>query len=50
MTHDCRSVVKHVLKCYDIFFDVHSNKMTVGRGMLYNLARFQLSACFLSDL
>ena len=23
MTYDCRSVLKHVLKCYDIFFDVH---------------------------
>ena len=25
MTYDCRSVLKHVLKCYDIFSDVHNN-------------------------
>ena len=26
MTYDCRSVLKHVLKCYDIFPDVHNNR------------------------
>ena len=26
MTYDCRSVLKHVLKCYDIFSDVHNNR------------------------
>ena len=25
-TYDCRSVLKHVLKCYDIFSDVHNNR------------------------
>ena len=25
MTYDCRSVLKHVLKCYDIFSAVHNN-------------------------
>ena len=24
MTYDCRSILKHVLKCYDIFSDVHN--------------------------
>ena len=26
MTYDCRSVLKPVLKCYDIFSDVHNNR------------------------
>ena len=26
MTYDCRSVLKHVLKCYDIFSGVHNNR------------------------
>ena len=26
MTYDCRRVLKHVLKCYDIFADVHNNR------------------------
>ena len=26
MTYDCPSVVKHVLRCYDIFSDVHDNR------------------------
>ena len=26
MTYDCRSVFKRVLKCYDIFSDVHNNR------------------------
>ena len=26
ITYNCRSVLKHVLKCYDIFSDVHVNR------------------------
>ena len=29
VTYDCRSVLKHVLKCYDIFSDVHDNRKRV---------------------
>ena len=27
--YDCRSVLKHVLKSYDNFFDVHNSRKTV---------------------
>ena len=34
MTYDCRSVLKRVLKCYDIFSDVHYNRK--GRFTRYD--------------
>ena len=36
MTYDCRSVLKHVLKCYDIFSDVHNNRKSC-RGPVVSL-------------
>ena len=33
MTYDCRSVLKHVLKFYDIFSDVHNNRK-LCRGLV----------------
>ena len=26
MTYDCRSILKHILKCNNIFSDVHHNR------------------------
>ena len=37
MTHDCSSVLKHVLKCYDIFSDVHDNRKSC-RGPIVSLS------------
>ena len=37
-TYDCRSVLKHVLKCYDIFSDVHNNRKSCAKGTNGNLA------------
>ena len=37
MTYDCRSVLKHVLKCYDIFSDVHNNRKSC-RGPVVGLS------------
>ena len=42
MTYDCRSVLKHVLKCYDIFSDVHNNRKSC-RGPVVSRCRMQQS-------
>ena len=34
MTYDCRSVLKHVLKCCDIFFDVQNNRKSCRRPVV----------------
>ena len=34
MTYDCRSVLKHVLKCYDIFSDVNNNRKSCRRPVV----------------
>ena len=40
MTYDCRSVLKHVLKCYDIFADVHNNRKSC-RGPVVSRCRMR---------
>ena len=35
MTYDCRSVLKHVLKCYDIFSDVRNNRKSCRNPLLH---------------
>ena len=40
MTYDCRSVLKHVLKCYDIFSDVHNNRKSC-RGPVVSRCRMR---------
>ena len=42
MTYDCRSVLKHVLKCYDIFSDVHNNRKSC-RGPVVSRCRMRQS-------
>ena len=42
MTYDCRSVLKHVLKCYDIFSDVHNNRKSF-RGPVVSRCRMRQS-------
>ena len=42
MTYDCRSVLKHVLKCYDIFSDVHNNCKSC-RGPVVSRCRMRQS-------
>ena len=42
MTYDCRSVLKHVLKCYDIFSDVHNNRKSC-RGPVISRCRMRQS-------
>ena len=34
MTYDCRSILKHVLKCYDIFSDVYVNHKSCRRPVV----------------
>ena len=38
MTYDCRSILKDVLKCYDIFSDVHNNRKSC-RGPVVSRCR-----------
>ena len=40
MTYDCRSVLKHVLKCYDIFSDLHNNRKSC-RGPVVSRCRMR---------
>ena len=40
MTYDCRSVLKHVLKCYNIFSDVHNNRKSC-RGPVVSRCRMR---------
>ena len=40
MTYDCGSVLKHVLKCYDIFSDVHNNRKSC-RGPVESRCRMR---------
>ena len=40
MTYDCRSVLKHVLKCYDIFSDVNNNRKSC-RGPVVSRCRMR---------
>ena len=42
MTYDCPSVLKHVLKCYDIFSDVHNNRKSC-RGPVVSRCRMRQS-------
>ena len=42
MTYDCRSVVKHVLKCYDIFSDVHNSRRSC-RALVVSRCRMRQS-------
>ena len=42
ITYDCRSVLKHVLKCYDIFSDVHNNRKSC-RGPVVSRCRMRQS-------
>ena len=42
MTYDCRSVLKHVLKRYDIFSDVHNNCKSC-RGPVVSRCRMRQS-------
>ena len=42
MTYDCRSVLKHVLKCCDIFSDVHNNRKSC-RGPVVSRCRMRQS-------
>ena len=40
MTYDCRSILKHVLKCYDIFSHVHNNRKS-WRGPVVSRCRMR---------
>ena len=40
ITYDCRSVLKHVLKCYDIFPDLHNNRKSC-RGPVVSRCRMR---------
>ena len=42
MTYDCRSVLKHVLKCYDTLSDVHNNRKSC-RGPVVSRCRMRQS-------
>ena len=42
MTYDCRSVLKHVLKCCDIFSEVHNNRKSC-RGPVVSRCRMRQS-------
>ena len=42
MTYDCRSILKHVLKFYDIFSDVHNNRNSC-RGPVVSRCRMRQS-------
>ena len=35
-TYDCRRILKHVLKSYDIFYDVHDSRKRVV-GLIYTI-------------
>ena len=47
MIYDCRSVLKHVLKCYDIISDVHNNRKSC-RGLVVSRCRMRQSRTVLS--
>ena len=40
MTYDCRSVLKRVLKCYDVFSDVHNDRKSC-RGPVVSRCRMR---------
>ena len=42
MTYDCRSLLKRVLNCYDIFSDVHNNRKSC-RGPVVSCCRMRQS-------
>ena len=42
MTYDCRSALKHVLKCDDILSDVHNNRKSC-RGAVVSRCRMRQS-------
>ena len=42
MTYDCRSVLKHFLKCYDIFSDIYNNRKSC-RGPVVSRCRMRQS-------